>query len=283
MAMMMTGRVLLVCALCVLWCGAGGGGCTEKLAASAEITVDSASGGVVPDTATSHTAPGGAGDVSAKELQLNPVKGSASGSPPLQDALKLEPLTEQPHSDQENTDPPPHSKSFQEERRDGTPENSPGESGALPSQEDTKHASIESPEINNPPPYSTNNNTVSRNSEERTEDNSGSTETLDAAPSEEGQEREKVTSSLEQPRETSTAAPTVTTQTTSMTPPKDSESRSVKMSDASPHSTVTVTQTNHTATITQNSDSSTAASPTISPLLLLLVVACAAAAAVVAA
>ncbi|KAF8277913.1 hypothetical protein TcYC6_0005250 [Trypanosoma cruzi] len=25
MAMMMTGRVLLVCALCVLWCGAGGG------------------------------------------------------------------------------------------------------------------------------------------------------------------------------------------------------------------------------------------------------------------
>ncbi|PWU93077.1 Mucin-associated surface protein (MASP) [Trypanosoma cruzi] len=28
MAMMMTGRVLLVCALCVLWCGAGGG-CTE--------------------------------------------------------------------------------------------------------------------------------------------------------------------------------------------------------------------------------------------------------------
>ncbi|RNC56392.1 mucin-associated surface protein (MASP) [Trypanosoma cruzi] len=29
MAMMMTGRVLLVCALCVLWCGAGGGGCSE--------------------------------------------------------------------------------------------------------------------------------------------------------------------------------------------------------------------------------------------------------------
>ncbi|KAF5218362.1 Mucin-associated surface protein (MASP) subgroup S061 [Trypanosoma cruzi] len=27
--MMMTGRVLLVCALCVLWCGAGGGGCSE--------------------------------------------------------------------------------------------------------------------------------------------------------------------------------------------------------------------------------------------------------------
>ncbi|KAF8278380.1 Mucin-associated surface protein (MASP) [Trypanosoma cruzi] len=33
MAMMMTGRVLLVCALCVLWCGAGGGGRAEGLAA----------------------------------------------------------------------------------------------------------------------------------------------------------------------------------------------------------------------------------------------------------
>ncbi|ESS62054.1 hypothetical protein TCDM_10320 [Trypanosoma cruzi Dm28c] len=30
MAMMMAGRVLLVCALCVLWCGAGGGGCSER-------------------------------------------------------------------------------------------------------------------------------------------------------------------------------------------------------------------------------------------------------------
>ncbi|KAF8303788.1 Mucin-associated surface protein (MASP), subgroup S002 [Trypanosoma cruzi] len=33
MAMMMTGRVLLVCALCVLWCGAGGGFADEEKAA----------------------------------------------------------------------------------------------------------------------------------------------------------------------------------------------------------------------------------------------------------
>ncbi|EAN85310.1 Mucin-associated surface protein (MASP) [Trypanosoma cruzi] len=32
MAMMMTGRVLLVCALCVLWCSAGGGRCGEEIA-----------------------------------------------------------------------------------------------------------------------------------------------------------------------------------------------------------------------------------------------------------
>ncbi|EKF29461.1 mucin-associated surface protein (MASP), putative, partial [Trypanosoma cruzi marinkellei] len=30
LAMMMTGRVLLVCALCVLWCGIAGGGCDEE-------------------------------------------------------------------------------------------------------------------------------------------------------------------------------------------------------------------------------------------------------------
>ncbi|KAF5213873.1 Mucin-associated surface protein (MASP) subgroup S010 [Trypanosoma cruzi] len=34
MAMMMTGRVLLVCALCVLWCGACGGRCQEVLLVS---------------------------------------------------------------------------------------------------------------------------------------------------------------------------------------------------------------------------------------------------------
>ncbi|KAF5217053.1 hypothetical protein ECC02_010117 [Trypanosoma cruzi] len=40
MAMMMTGRVLLVCALCVLWCGAGGGGCDDT-----QQTLPSGSGG----------------------------------------------------------------------------------------------------------------------------------------------------------------------------------------------------------------------------------------------
>ncbi|EAN81963.1 Mucin-associated surface protein (MASP) [Trypanosoma cruzi] len=281
MAMMMTGRVLLVCALCVLWCGAGGGGCTEGQLPDVGPPVISASGGVVPDTATSHTAPGGAGDVSAQQSQLNPVKDSASGSPPLQDALKHEPLTEQPQSDHENTDPPPHSKSLQEERRDGTPEDSPGELGALPSQENTMHASIEGPELNNPPPYSSNNNTVSSNSEERTEDTPRSTEIIDAAPSDEGHERENAAPSLEQPQETSTAAPAITTQTSSITPPDESGSNTVKMSEASPQSTGT-TQTNHTAT-PGDSDGSTAASHSTSPLLLLLFVACAAAAAVVSA
>ncbi|KAF8278364.1 Mucin-associated surface protein (MASP), subgroup S025 [Trypanosoma cruzi] len=35
MAMMMSGRVLLVCALCVLWCGAGGGECTAVVRSAA--------------------------------------------------------------------------------------------------------------------------------------------------------------------------------------------------------------------------------------------------------
>ncbi|EAN99820.1 Mucin-associated surface protein (MASP) [Trypanosoma cruzi] len=281
MAMMMTGRVLLVCALCVLWCGAGGR-CEEEVVPVAEITVDSASGGVVTDKEIDRTVTGGAGNPSVEKTQPQNVEDSAPGSPQSQAGSDIELTKQQPHTDQKNTDPPPHSKSLQEERRDGTSENSPGESATSLSQGDTKHASIESPERNNPPTVSSNDDVVSRKSEERTEDNSGSTETHVAAPSEEGQERENVTSSLEQPRETSTAAPNVTTQTTSMTPPKDSESSSVKMSEASPQSTGTA-NTNQTATITQNSDGSTAASHTTSPpLLLLVVVVCAAAAAVAA-
>ncbi|RNC54213.1 mucin-associated surface protein (MASP) [Trypanosoma cruzi] len=43
MAMMMTGRVLLVCALCVLWCGAGGGGFADE-----EKAAGSGSGAELP-------------------------------------------------------------------------------------------------------------------------------------------------------------------------------------------------------------------------------------------
>ncbi|EKF37595.1 hypothetical protein MOQ_002210, partial [Trypanosoma cruzi marinkellei] len=50
MAMMMTGRVLLVCALCVLWCGAGCGGCDETPRASPP---DSAGGGAGGEQAQS--------------------------------------------------------------------------------------------------------------------------------------------------------------------------------------------------------------------------------------
>ncbi|RNC50985.1 mucin-associated surface protein (MASP) [Trypanosoma cruzi] len=55
MAMMMTGRVLLlVCALCVLWCGAGG--CAENDAEVVEIPAGGK--GAVGSTGTSAPGPG---------------------------------------------------------------------------------------------------------------------------------------------------------------------------------------------------------------------------------
>ncbi|EKG02284.1 mucin-associated surface protein (MASP), putative [Trypanosoma cruzi] len=57
MAMMMTGRVLLVCALCVLWCGAGGG-------YAEDVDVVVSGGGVVT----------GKGEKNSEELR-SPVQG----------------------------------------------------------------------------------------------------------------------------------------------------------------------------------------------------------------
>ncbi|EKF38877.1 trans-sialidase, putative, partial [Trypanosoma cruzi marinkellei] len=48
MAMMMTGRVLLVCALCVLWCGAGCGSCDETTPESLDTGTDVSRGGQDP-------------------------------------------------------------------------------------------------------------------------------------------------------------------------------------------------------------------------------------------
>ncbi|PWV03446.1 Mucin-associated surface protein (MASP) [Trypanosoma cruzi] len=280
MAMMMTGRVLLVCALCVLWCGAGGGGCSEPTppGGASQAANNPASGSGVTGNASGHTVTGEAEVVSLQQSRLDNVGNSAAGYPQLQAALEPESPTEQPQSDPEHTVPSTHSQSSGEGRQDGKPDGQPGKPGISPSQEDNKDVSIENQPSNDPPSHSGNDDVVSRNSGERTEDDSRRAETLVAAPSEEGQEPENVTPSLEQPLETSTAAPAVTTQTTSITLPEENESNTVKMNDAAPHSTVTA-NTNHTVTPAEN-DGSTAVSHTTSPLL---IVACAAAAAVVAA
>ncbi|EKG01825.1 mucin-associated surface protein (MASP), putative [Trypanosoma cruzi] len=73
-------------------------------------------------------------------------------------------------------------------------------------------------------------------------------------------------------------ATTVTVNTTDTTNKQNSDGSAVKMNEAAPQTAITLTaaQTNHTVT-TGDSDGSTAASLTTSPLLPLLVVACAAA------
>ncbi|PBJ68720.1 mucin-associated surface protein [Trypanosoma cruzi cruzi] len=276
MAMMMTGRVLLVCALCVLWCGVGGRCDEEEEAPVVGPTLDSTGVGV-SENATDLTAPGDAGVLSAEQKQLNPL-----GALPLQAALQPESPKEQTHSSLEHKGPLPPSTQLQEERQGGPDEGTLEEPRASLSQEDKKHTPIGDQQRNDPPPASSNNDVVSNNSEERTEDTPRSTEIIGGVPSEEVQERENVTLSLEQPQETSTAAPAITTQIISMKPPDQSESNTVKMSDATPKSTGTANTNDSTTKIT-NSDGSTAVSHTTSPLLLLLLVACAAAAAVVAA
>ncbi|KAF8303945.1 Mucin-associated surface protein (MASP), subgroup S004 [Trypanosoma cruzi] len=280
MAMMMTGRVLLVCALCVLWCGAGGrsdGGKTPGSESGPSIR----GGDEVSESANGQTASGEAGNPPVQQMQLNNVGGPSLGAPPLQADLPPVSTTQQTPSSSEPTDSLSHSQSSGGKRQDVQHEGPPGEPETSPSREDRKNESIGDQPRNDQPSSSINNDVVSSNSEERTEDTPSSTEIIVAAPSEEGQERENVTPSLEQPRETSTAAPAITTQTSSTTPTDVSERNTVKMSDASLQSTGTA-NTNVTTTPAEN-DSSTAVSHTTSPLLLFLVVACAAAAAVVAA
>ncbi|KAF5218117.1 Mucin-associated surface protein (MASP) subgroup S030 [Trypanosoma cruzi] len=59
MAMMMTGRVLLVCALCVLWCGTPGGRCAEEKADEFLVTEPggSLSGGEGPPKQSKNSSP----------------------------------------------------------------------------------------------------------------------------------------------------------------------------------------------------------------------------------
>ncbi|KAF5215108.1 Mucin-associated surface protein (MASP) subgroup S004 [Trypanosoma cruzi] len=280
MAMMTTGRVLLVCGLCVLWCGAGGR-CDGGKTPGSESGLSNRGGDEDSESASGQTASGEAGNPTVQQMQLNNVGGHPLVAPPLQADLPPESTIQQTQLDTEHTDSLSHSQSLQEERQGGSPDGSSGEPETSPSQEDRKNESIGDQPRNDPPSSSSNNDVVSSNSEERTEDTPRSTEIIVAVPSEEGQERENVTPSLEQPRETSTAAPAITTQTSSMTTSDDGESNTVKMSDASLQPTGTA-NTNFTTKIA-NSDGSTAVSHTTSPLLLLLVVACAAAAAVVAA
>ncbi|RNC54424.1 mucin-associated surface protein (MASP), partial [Trypanosoma cruzi] len=213
MAMMMSGRVLLVCALCVLWCGAGGGGCTEGQLPDVGPLVNSESGGVITGNPTGHTVPDGAGKHSAEQTQLNNVEGSTSREVSLEAPLQPVSTTQQTPSSSEPTDSLTNSQSSGGKRQDVQHEDPPGRPGTSLNQEENKDVSNGNQQSIDPPSPSGNDDVVSSNSGERTEDTPGSTETFDAAPSEEGQERENVTPFLEQPRETSTAAPAVTTQT----------------------------------------------------------------------
>ncbi|ESS58965.1 trans-sialidase [Trypanosoma cruzi Dm28c] len=200
MAMMMTGRVLLVCALCVLWCGAGGGGCSDEVVEDVvEQPVNSESGGVVTHNSTGLAVPGVAGKPSAEQTQLNNVEGFASREVSLEAALQPVSTTQQTPSSSEHTVRLTNSQSSGEERQDGAPDGTPGKPGISPSQVDNKKLSNGNKQRIDPPSPSGKDNVVSRNSEEHREDTPSSTEIIVATPSEEGHERENDTPSLGQP------------------------------------------------------------------------------------
>ncbi|KAF8290930.1 Mucin-associated surface protein (MASP), subgroup S011 [Trypanosoma cruzi] len=102
MAMMMTGRVLLVCALCVLWCGAGGGYAEDVDVASGDPgTLGERGGGAVaqsPLADGSHGGSGGSNGDSSHESESDPSDSASNekSSNPQVDEVEDPNSSEQP-------------------------------------------------------------------------------------------------------------------------------------------------------------------------------------------
>ncbi|EKG02295.1 mucin-associated surface protein (MASP), putative, partial [Trypanosoma cruzi] len=312
MAMMMTGRVLLVCALCVLWCGAGGR-CDE-------VETTALGGGVEPLVQSQVIVKSPEGP---QGLQVGPpdIKGEV---PPASPGLKAE--EEEDDDDGEKTEVEVTEDEVKITERQGdqggtiAPESDSREKNLSVGRQEKNQAIISAEEI--PPSDSREPNANPTQTEiEKKKDSDENTpavenplttvngeQTLPAEgnlPSspEEGvdsheQSGEDTTSEGEKnvpSPETATTpqshrdegsegtgddtkATTVTANTTDTTNKQNSDGSTVKMNDAAPQTAITTTaaQTNHTVT-PADSDGSTAVSHSTSPLLLLLVVACAAA------
>ncbi|PBJ76123.1 mucin-associated surface protein [Trypanosoma cruzi cruzi] len=314
MAMMMTGRVLLVCALCLLWCGAGGR-CDEvettALGGGGEPLVQSQEIGKSPE--------------GPHDLKVGPpdIKGEV---PPASPSIKAE---EEVDDDGEETEVEektigrqggqevaiaPDSDSTETnligtEQQTGQsiisaeeiPPSDSRETNANPTQtevEKKKDADKRPPSAENPLTIGNRENTlpesvVGGNLPSSPEDGVDSRKQDGEDTTSEGKKsvpspETAVTPQIHRDEGSEgtgedTKATTVIANTTDTTNKQNSDGSTVKMNEAAPQTAITLTaaQTNHTVT-PADSDGSTAVSHTTSPLLLLLV-ACAAAAAVVAA
>ncbi|PWU86321.1 Mucin-associated surface protein (MASP) [Trypanosoma cruzi] len=247
MAMMMTGRVLLVCALCVLWCGACGGGCSEKSQVSKDITSVNVNG---PKTDDNSTGGAGGGPQSGQSAESQPegvlvldatgaemkktIKPEAKVSSTVDVEKKNEEETQgvEDVGKKKNGDKGTKEEEEEEEKHEDA---ATGTTGGIPA------GTEEQPSLPSGAEGASN------------KTNPKSTQTTgDSDPAADG---------------AGTA-----------------EEKQNENKDANPKETpVTATAMKTTTATTGDGDSSTAVSHTTSPLLLLLVVACAAAAAVVAA
>ncbi|KAF5214821.1 Mucin-associated surface protein (MASP) subgroup S082 [Trypanosoma cruzi] len=292
MAMMMTGRVLLVCALCVLWCGAGGR-CDEEGPALP------AGGGVPPPGSKElGTLPQDTQELKVRAKDIK-VKVPPESSPSLEededeDRDEEEETTEDTEEEKEEKIKAP-TKTHEGKKNEGAslppPPPLPPLGGPTAERENpqnqkkvTNEATPSGPNMESEAPEppsgdatqgrhshdtdtedSTKNAAAGSPAEPTTSSTStsgGGDHVQNKADKDDAQSSEGQHDSLETGN--TNVVPTV-----SETAPKTTK-------------TTTASQTNVTTTPAEN-DSSTAVSHTTSPLLLLLVVACAAAAAVVAA
>ncbi|EAN97866.1 Mucin-associated surface protein (MASP) [Trypanosoma cruzi] len=293
MAMMMTGRVLLVCALCVLWCGAGGR-CDEEGPALP------AGGGVPPPGSKElGTLPQDTQElkVGAKDIK---VKVPPAPSPSLEED---EDEDSNPNEEEETTEDTEEEKEEKIKAPTKTHEGKKNEGASLPPSPPLPPSGGPTAERENPKNQKkiTNEATPSgpKMESEAPEPPSGDatqgqhshdTDTEDST-------KNAATGSPAEPTTTSTSASGSGDHFQNKADKDDAQSSEGQhdsletgntnvvptLSETAPQTakTTTAAQTNDTAT-PADSDSSTAASHTTSPLLLLLFVACAAAAVVAA-
>ncbi|PWV04527.1 Mucin-associated surface protein (MASP) [Trypanosoma cruzi] len=287
---MMTGRVLLVCALCVLWCGAGGR-CNEGLAegragvSGSDVEPPPAPTPLVTspqDTQSLH------GRVSGVKEKLSP----ASSTP-----------TEEEDDDDEEDD------SDEAEAQEGSIEGQGGKGGTAASEpgsgeknlsgskKETGQAIVSAEGISHSGSRESNANPTQTEVEEKKNTDKNTPAVENAITTGNGENTlpagiaggnlpslpEDSVDSHEQDGEdaTSEGKKNVPLPETAATPQSHQENGSEGTVEDTKATTVTSNTTD--TTNTQNSDSSTAVSHATSPLLVLLVVACAAAPAVVAA
>ncbi|EAN83128.1 Mucin-associated surface protein (MASP) [Trypanosoma cruzi] len=285
MAMMMTGRVLLLCGLCVLWCGVCGGLADEE-------TAGSGSGDELPP------------ESQGVETSPQDPQGSQNRAPGGKENITPERIEEADDDDDDDDD---DGETKAEEER-STERQSVQEGAAAPdpvsreenlsdSGQEKNQAILSAEDVSLSGSRESNANPTQTEFEEKkdseknppavedalTTGNGGNTLPGGVARGNFPSSPEDGVDSRKQDGEETTSEnkKNVPSPTTAVTPQSHREEGSEGTGEDTKATTVTANKTD--TTNTQNSDSSTAVSHTTSPLLLLLVVACAAAAAVVAA
>ncbi|PWV20648.1 Mucin-associated surface protein (MASP) [Trypanosoma cruzi] len=279
--MTMTGRVLLVCALCVLWCGAGGGGRAEPTQVPPGTKSSEVSGSESDKNSKGAAGGGGRSDQSKvlKEKSSsvqdatgvaaeNAIKTEAQVSSTANAEKKKEDKTQvfEDVGEKKGKDQEPKGEEEEEiEQGEGEGEEERREEDKDEEEQEEKRNGQKEEEV-----------------EKKEDAGAGTTEGMSAG----GREQPSLSSGAE--GASNITNPNSTPTTGDGDPAADAagtrEGKQNENKDANPKETpVTAAAMKTTTATTGDSDGSTAISHTASPLLLLLAVACAAAAAVVAA